>query len=1066
VAEARRERKVVTILFADLVGFTSRAEEMDPEDVAAELARYQGRVRTELERYGGTVEKFIGDAAMAIFGAPAAHEDDPERAVRAALAIREWAHEEGIELRIGINTGEALVTVGARPEAGETMAAGDVVNTAARLQSAAPVNEIAVGEQTFRATEQAIDYEEAAPVDAKGKAQPVRTWKAIGARARVAVERVHGAALVGRRREVDLLEDTLARVLEERSSQLVTLVGVPGIGKSRLVLELYEAIERHPELISWRQGRCLPYGDGVTFWALGEMVKAQVGILEGDVAAEAERKLAGAVADPWVKPHLRPLVGLAGGAEGSGDTRDEAFAAWRRFFEELAEERPLVLVFEDLHWADDHLLEFVDHLVDWASGVPLLVVSTARPELLTRRPGWGGGKPNALTVSLSPLSDEDTARLLAELLGAVLPAETQVELLARAGGNPLYAEEFARMLRDRGHVGELPETVQGLIAARLDLLEPEQKSLLQDAAVIGKRFWVGALASLSGLDRAALETGLHALERKEFVRRERSSSVVDDREYAFRHLLVRDVGYGQIPRAERAEKHLLAAEWIEQLGRREDHAEMLAHHYLQALELTSAAGGSTSSFSGAAREALTDAGDRALALNAYEAAARFFRAALELLPGGDLRRGRLLLRLGRALYQFGETDVGVLERAHEELLAAGDSEGAAEAETTLCEHFWLAGENDRAIEHLAKAQRIVRDLEPSRVKARVAATAFRILMLASEEEQSIRVGEEALAMADQLGLEEIKAAALVNVGSSRAARGEDEGMAMLAHGVEVARDANAPFDLCRGMGNLAAWHWVRGELQEALSLQKAARKEAEQYGQKGFARWFRGTPITAYYEFGEWDEATMVADAFLAEVEAGSPHYLAGECYYHRALIRLGRGDADGAVGDAEQALALARRAKDPQALFPASAGAAHVFTELGDRERALPPAEEFLAAVAGGRGIGFGASQLHMLSWVLTAAGRGPEAAHALGRFDAISWARAGIAFARRDAIEASEILAGIGAITSEAYCRLAAARQLVEEGRRAEADEHLHRALSFYRSVAATRYVREGESLLAASA
>ena len=623
MAEGRRERKVVTVLFADLVGFTSRAEQMDPEDVAAELARYQGRVRTELERYGGTVEKFIGDAAMAIFGAPTAHEDDPERAVRAALAIRDWAREEGIELRVGINTGEALVTIGARPEAGETMAAGDVVNTAARLQSAAPVNEIVVGEQTFRATEQAIDYEEAEPVEAKGKAQPVRAWKAVDARARIAVERVHGAALVGRRREVDLLEDALARVLQERSAQLVTLVGVPGIGKSRLVLELYGAIERHPDFISWRQGRCLPYGEGVTFWALGEMVKAQVGILEGDEPAEAERKLSAGVEDAWVQSHLRPLVGLPGGAEGGGDMRDEAFAAWRRFFEELAEERPLVLVFEDLHWADEHLLDFVDHLVDWASGVPLLVVSTARPELLTRRPGWGGGKPNALTVSLSSLSDEDTARLLAELLGAVLPAETQVELLARAGGNPLYAEEFARMLRDRGQVGELPETVQGLIAARLDLLEPEQKSLLQDAAVIGKRFWVGALASLSGLDRAALEAGLHTLERKEFIRRERSSSVVDDSEYAFRHLLVRDVGYGQIPRAERAEKHLLAAGWIEQLGRREDHAEMLAHHYLQALELTAAAGGSTTSFSGAAREALADAGDRALALNAYEAAGRF-----------------------------------------------------------------------------------------------------------------------------------------------------------------------------------------------------------------------------------------------------------------------------------------------------------------------------------------------------------------------------------------------------------------------------------------------------------
>jgi predicted ATPase len=313
--------------------------------------------------------------------------------------------------------------------------------------------------------------------------------------------------------------------------------------------------------------------------------------------------------------------------------RDEAFAAWRRFVEGLAEDRPLVLVFEDLHWADEDLLDFVDHLVEWATGVPLLVVATARPELLSRRPGWGGGKPNSLTISLSSLSDDETARLLADLLGAVLPADTQAELLARAGGNPLYAEEFARMLRDRGRLGELPETVQGLIAARVDLLEPDQKRLLQDAAVIGKRFWAGALASVSGADLATLEAPLHALGRKEFVRRERASSVADDSEYSFRHLLVRDVAYGQIPRAERAERHLLAAGWIEQLGRREDNAEMLAHHYLEALELTTATGGSTAAFSDAAAAALADAGDRALALNANGAAVRFSGRRSSSCPG-------------------------------------------------------------------------------------------------------------------------------------------------------------------------------------------------------------------------------------------------------------------------------------------------------------------------------------------------------------------------------------------------------------------------------------------------
>jgi class 3 adenylate cyclase/tetratricopeptide (TPR) repeat protein len=1066
VAEARRERKVVTILFADLVGFTSRAEQMDPEDVAAELSRYQGRVRAELERYGGTVEKFIGDAAMAIFGAPAAHEDDPERAVRAALAIQEWALDEGVEMRIGINTGEALVTVGARPEAGETMAAGDVVNTAARLQTAAPVNGIVVGEQTFRATEQAIDYEEMEPAEAKGKAQPVRAWRVLRARSRVAVDRVHGAALVGRKREVALLEDALGRVLQERSPQLVTLVGVPGIGKSRLVLELFEAIERHPELISWRQGRCLPYGEGVTFWALCEMVKAQVGILEGDDAAEAERKLSAAVGDAWVESHLRPLVGLAGGAEGGGDKRDEAFAAWRRFFEELAEERPLVLVFEDLHWADDHLLEFVDHLVDWASGVPLLVVSTARPELLTRRPGWGGGKPNALTVSLSSLSDEETAHLLAELLGSVLPAETQVELLARAGGNPLYAEEFARMLRDRGQIGPLPETVQGLIAARLDLLEPEQKSLLQDAAVIGKRFWAGALTSLAGLDRAALETGLHALERREFVRRERSSSVVDDVEHAFRHLLVRDVAYGQIPRAERTEKHLLAARWIEQLGRREDHAEMLAHHYLQALELTAAAGGDAAEFADAARVALADAGDRAFALHAYDAAVRFFRAALDLLPTGDPTRGRLLLRLGRTLPWFGEPDAAVLEQATGELLAVGDSEGAVEAETALSELHWLAGDRDLSFEHLAHARRLAETLPSSPAKARATSLAGRLMMLAAEFAEAIRLGEEALAMAAELGLDEIRAATLNNLGISRDALGDEGGPAQLAEAIEVARAASAPFELCRAIGNLAVLYWMGGQLQEALALVRESLRESEVFGQRGLARWDCGVLVHREYEVGMWDEALAGANAFLADIEAGSPHYLAAECYMVRAAIRLGRGQVDAAVEDVDRALELARRAKDPQLIHQVLAGTAHVLHEVGDVERAAGLAGEFLASLQAGHGQDFGVSSVHVLAWTLAAAGRGAELAAAVEPLQRLPWAQAAAAFGRGDPVRAAGICAAMGAVTQEAYAGLAAARMLVDQGRRAEADEQLHRALAFYRSVGATRYVRQGEALLAASA
>jgi class 3 adenylate cyclase len=586
-APAREERKVVTVLFADLVGFTARAEQLDPEDVRGLLAPYHAYMREELERFGGTVEKFIGDAVVALFGAPTAHEDDPERAVRAALAIRDWVTQEGneLQLRVAVNTGEALIALGVRPSEGEGMASGDVINTAARLQSAAPVNGILVGETTYRATRHVIAYREADPVEAKGKAQRIVVWEALEARSRVGVDLGDAkAALVGRERELSRLRDALDVARRQRQLQLVTLVGVPGIGKSRLVQELFKVVEGEPDFTTWRQGRSLPYGEGVSFWALAEIVKAQAGMLESDSETEAAAKLDEAVAKvvpdagevEWMALRLRSLVGLQA-EDPANPSQSESFSAWRRFLEALADERPLVLVFEDLHWADDGLLDFIDQLVEWARSAPILVLCTARPELLERRAGWGGGKANAATISLPPLADEETARLLSSLLETpLLAAETQSELLARAAGNPLYAEQYARMLAERGTAEELPETVQGIIAARLDHLSETEKALLQDAAVVGKVFWLGSVCG--GQERAEAEEALLRLERKELVQRARRSSVEGEAEYAFHHLLVRDVAYGQIPRAARADKHLAAAEWVAALGRADDHAEMLASH--------------------------------------------------------------------------------------------------------------------------------------------------------------------------------------------------------------------------------------------------------------------------------------------------------------------------------------------------------------------------------------------------------------------------------------------------------------------------------------------------------
>src|SRR5919198_1142724 len=585
------ERKTVTVLFCDLVGFTALADNADPEDVRATLRPYHDRLLREIERFGGTVEKFIGDAVMAVFGAPIVHEDDPERAVRSALSILDAiddlnrAHPRlELAVRIGINTGEAVVSLDRAAER-EGLVAGDVVNTASRLESIAPTGAAVVGETTYSATRHLFDFEPLQPFKVKGKARPLRAWRVMGP---VGPDGPHAGLLrtapfVNRLDEIEVLRLTFARARREASAQLATLLGEPGVGKSRLVQEFSASLLDLGKAVSWREGRCLPYGEGITFWALGEIVKAQAGILESDPEDQASRKLEASVGaliqgrseQDWLISRLAPLVGL-GTAEGVGVAeRTEAFTAWRMFLEAIAATGPLVLVFEDLHWADSALLDVLDHLVEWSSGVPIVLICTARPELYERNPGWGGGKRNSTTISLSPLPEDEITRLISGLLaGSELPEQLHDLLLERAGGNPLFAEEFVGMLSDRGSLrkgGEpgrpevaglaFPDSVQAIIAARLDTLPPGQKSLIQDAAVVGKVFWSGALSFMAGLDEGTVRQRLHELTRKELVRPARTSSVQDQVEYAFWHFLIRDVAYGQIPRGPRAKKHQAIAQW-------------------------------------------------------------------------------------------------------------------------------------------------------------------------------------------------------------------------------------------------------------------------------------------------------------------------------------------------------------------------------------------------------------------------------------------------------------------------------------------------------------------------
>ena len=1079
----REERKVVTVVFADLVGSTALAEQSDPEDVRAMLGAHHARVRTDLERFGGTVEKFIGDAVVAVFGAPVAHEDDPERAVRAALAIRDAAMEAGVALRVAVNTGEALVTLDARPAEGEGMVAGDVINTAARIQSAAPVDCVLVGESTYRATSHVIEYAAADSFEAKGKSEPVHVWIAVAPRSRFGsdVEQAPLAALVGRESEVEAMRGALSRVRQERVPELVTLVGVPGIGKSRIVAELFSIVDDDPDIIVWRQGRCLPYGEGISYWAVGEMAKSQAGILDGDSAGEAEAKLTAAVAalvpdtaqSAWVVGHLKPLVGLGSEAGVGGESRGEAFAAWRRFFEALGEQRPTVLVFEDLHWADDGLLDFVDGLVDRATGVPLLVLCSARPELLVRRPGWGGGKANAVTLSLAALSDEETARLIAEHLAqAVLPAEMQQTLLRHADGNPLFAEEYIRMLRDRGLLRhesgswrldqadvDVPETVQGIIAARLDALEQTEKAVLQAAAVVGKVFWLGSVAAIAGISPWEAEERLHALERKEFIRRDRRASVGGETEYAVRHVLVRDVAYGQIPRVRRADLHLRAARWIESLGqdRSEDRAEMLAHHYLAALELTRAAGGDTAPLEEPTRLALRDAGSRAYALSALAPAADFYSKALALWPKDDPAYSHLLLSQGQTLMWSRGEGAQELAEAAEILLASGAVEDAALAESNLANVQWVGGEQEIARSHYDRSIELIAGISETRTTAQIRGSAWRVKLLANEH-PPLEEGRRILAITEKLGSTEDILTARINLGIGYAKLTDDPQAAIRFHEstFEQALLANSHL-ATRACLNLGSTCGTAGDLRRSAEFHREGVELARRFG--GFQEQWLGVECAIDdYMAGNWDAAIEYAAVFVED--ASKARYME----HGARLVLAATSAAHGATREADEhatiLLARGREVGDPQALWGALGECARLAVEAGRTQEAAALVRELAAAMSAAQS--FDVEVTEISGYIAAAAlGLGEELGRHLDKAAFVSpWVDAALQISEGRLDAAGETLHAHEAHVYAAMVRLLEAELAGRQTR------GLRAAVEFFERVGATAYLARAERFLQASA
>jgi DNA-binding SARP family transcriptional activator len=1090
IARPMQERKVVTALVA-----TWREEgpgHRDPEDVRVWHETALTRLTRIVERFGGTARAAVDGTVLAVFGVPTAGEDDPERAVRAGLelcAATRPAHAgagDHLDIRVGIETGQALIAHredhGRAPGAAPDPAVGDITGTvidqAHVLATAAPGGAVMVGPGTERTTRRAIDYRP--PGDATGPG-----WQALRPHSRTGAAAFppRRVPLVEREFELSLLVNQLTRARREHEPQLVTVVGAPGIGKSRLVFELAQLVEAEAELVYWRQGRSLPHGQGITFWALGEIVKAHAGILETDPAGEAEAKLLrvagdalgdGEEAAAWAIRHLRPLVQAGADAGGPATNRREAFAAWCCFLGALARQRTLVLVFEDLQWADDALLEFMDELIGQSAQVRLLIVCAARPELLERRPAWGGGKRNATTISLTPLSRTGTSKLLGALLdGDTLPWATQVALVANAGGNPLFVEEYVRMLRDQGLLPRqaepaeppdlaVPESVQQLITARLDALDPADKALLADAAVVGEIGWIGALAAISGRERADIAAWLRRMEHRDLLRQTRVTSVAGETEYAFRHVLVRDVAYGQLPRTARAERHERAAAWIHTLGtdRSEDRAELLADHWSQALALTRAAGQPDGELVERARGALRESADRAMTLNAYPRAIRFYSEALELWPAGCPERGELLLELGRARVMADDTGGEELHAARDALLAAGRRARAAEAEMLLNVLAWRNGRAAERAVHRERALAMIEHEPPSPSKARVLAGIATELAF-TDRSDALEIGRSALAMARSLDLHALEARALGAIGLIKLHHhGDASAVGDLERSVAILEELHVPEWVITHRVNLSATLGRLGDLAGSFAALAVARKHAGRFepSTSPFVRLLlQALFAKQQYTIGRWDEADRLIAETLPEL-IRTRHYLESPLRVYRGRMRLARGDLAGAERDATSALELARVVTDRQLVDPALAFSARVQLALGRGPAAATLADELLARLRGrllDHNIGID------LPWVLAELDRPVAALDDAGALPS-RWLEAARALVAGDQRQAATCYAGIGARPDEALARLAAARALAAAGRQAEAEPELAGVRDFASSVGASYQLRQAEALL----
>ncbi|HEY4427772.1 MAG TPA: adenylate/guanylate cyclase domain-containing protein [Solirubrobacteraceae bacterium] len=1020
---ALEERRTVTVLFADLSGYTAIAERLDPETVKALVDRCLGRLGEEVTRVGGRVDKYMGDNVMAIFGAPVAHEDDPERAVRSAVGMQAAMGELNEELladfgaqfalRVGVNTGEVLA--GRVGEAYTVI--GDAVNVAARLQTSAAPGTITVGERTQRATSGGVEYEPLEPLELKGKAEPVAAWRALR------LLDVHSGGvrrsqrqtpLVGRDDELAGLQSLFARVTRNATPHLVTVIGAAGVGKTRLLRELEASFAGRDPQVTVRKGRCLPFGSGIVYWPLSEMLRAECSIVDGDPAEVAWAKLSARLrpllasdgsGEEEVSRRILPLARLLGieppdsagslEREDAQSARESIFGAVRSCLEGIADGEPLVLAWEDIHWADEGMLDLIEYLSQWLRA-PVMQVCLAREELLERRPSWGASRRTATSVFLDPLAPADTRELIGVLLtGAGAKPDVLEALAERAEGNPLFAEEMVQRLAEEGgtRAAELPDTVQGLLAARLDSLAPFERQLVAHAAVVGRTFWEGALAPVATAEAGDLQAALATLREKDIIVPGEGARLADEQELAFKHVLIRDVAYTTLPKAVRARKHFEVGMFIEQRAgeRWQEVVALLAEHYGRAAALGQEVRLDSEQFAPMAAKALRfleAAGDAASALYSNQEALAHYEAAAALGASDGAQEARIREKQGDLALRLGRVDaaIEVWQQGLEYHRGLDDLEHVAELHRKIGAALAHKGERGEAIQHHQQGINLIKDAPPSLALVRLYEEAAWLYMQVGDNMLAIYASEKALRLAERLG--EVGAASRAHgifgrvfgrIGDTVKARenleraielagDSDENekvLAMLAlgHHLENAEgdyQAAAPtyaeaLALAQRIGDipaeielhaaLAQLAFYRCDWEEVVRANDASAELAEREGLVGKLCMPYALRGMLHWRDGEWEASTQLFRTARDLAEQVGWSEVAFKALLGLAITQRDRGEPADAEETLQQALAVCERAGLIGQSIQATAMRAVLLARAGEEELAAQVAAQAAAS-------------------------------------------------------------------------------------------------------------------------